>query len=84
MTFRQLKKDVFKLLIREDFPEALARISRLPAKQVINPLFSFLYHGDEIVRWHAVSAMGVVTAGLAEKKNGIGTCHHETPDMEPE
>ena len=67
MPFRQLKKDVFKLLILEDFPEALTRISRLPEKQVINPLFSFLYHGDEIVRWHAVSAMGVVTAGLADK-----------------
>jgi len=67
MPFRQLKKDVFRLLIEEDFPEALVRISRLPEKQVINPLFSFLYHGDEIVRWHAVSAMGVVTTGLAEK-----------------
>jgi hypothetical protein len=67
MPFRQLKKDVFKLLIQEDFPEALTRISRLQEKQVINPLFSFLYHGDEIVRWHAVSAMGVVTAGLADK-----------------
>jgi len=67
MIFRQLKKDVFRLLIEEDFSEALVRISRLPEKQVVNPLFSFLYHGDDIVRWHAVSAMGVVTAGLAEK-----------------
>jgi hypothetical protein len=67
MSFRQLKKDVFKLLIRDDFPDTLTQFSRLPGRQVINPLFSFLFHGDEIVRWHAVSAMGVVTAGLADK-----------------
>jgi hypothetical protein len=67
MPFRQLKKEVFNLLIRDDFPSSLVQFSRLPGRQVINPLFSFLYHADEIVRWHAVSAMGVVTAGLADK-----------------
>jgi hypothetical protein len=67
MPFRQLKKEVFNLLIRDDFPDTLVQFSRLPGRQVVNPLFSFLYHGDEIVRWHAVSAMGVVTAGLADK-----------------
>ena len=67
MPYRQLKKEVFKLLIRDDFSSSLVRFSRLPGRQVVNPLFSFLYHTDEIVRWHAVSAMGVVTAGLAEK-----------------
>ncbi len=67
MPFRQLKKRVFSLLIREDFVDILPRFSRIPAKQVINPLFSFLYHADDIVRWHAVSAMGLVTAGLAKR-----------------
>ncbi len=67
MSFRQLKKDVFKLLIHDDFSNSLVRLSRLPGRQVVNPLISFLYHTDEIVRWHAVSAMGVVTAGLADK-----------------
>ena len=67
MPFRQLKKEVFNLLSHEDFSGSLTQLSHLPGKQVINPLFSFLYHADEIVRWHAVSAMGVVTAGLADK-----------------
>ena len=67
MPFRQLKKEVFKLLIHDDFSNSLVQLSRLPGRQVVNPLFSFLYHADEIVRWHAVSAMGVVTAGLADK-----------------
>lgn len=67
MTFRELKKKVFNLLKREDFAEALSSFSQWPARQVINPLFSFLYHTDDVVRWHAVSAMGVVTAELADK-----------------
>ena len=67
MSFRQLKKEVFSLLIREDFSNTLARFSRMSGRKVVNPLFSFLYHADDIVRWHAVSAMGVVTAGLAEE-----------------
>jgi len=66
MSFRQLKKEVFKLLVRDDFPDILPRFSLLPGRQVVNPLFSFLYHTDDTVRWHAVSAMGVVTAGLAD------------------
>ncbi len=67
MSFRTLKKEVLKLLRREDFEHILPRFSQMPAKQVINPLFSFLYHTDDVVRWHAVSAMGLVTAGLADK-----------------
>jgi hypothetical protein len=67
MSFRILKKKVFNLLTSEDFAETLSRFSELPAKKVINPLFSFLYHTEDVVRWHAVSAMGVVTAELAEK-----------------
>ena len=67
MSFRQLKKEVFKLLTRDDFSNSLVQLSRLPERQVVNPLFSFFYHADEIVRWHAVSAMGVITAGLADK-----------------
>ena len=67
MPYRQLKKNVFDLLIRDDFSNSLVQLSRLPGRQVVNPLFSFLYHADEIVRWRAVSAMGVVTAQIAEK-----------------
>ncbi len=67
MPYRQLKKEVYKVLIQDDFSNSLVQLSRLPGRQVVNPLFSFLYHSDEIVRWHAVSAMGVVTAGLADR-----------------
>jgi len=66
MSFRTLKKEVLKLLTRDDFASILPRFSDLPARKAVNPLFSFLYSTDDTVRWHAVSAMGMVTAGLAE------------------
>jgi hypothetical protein len=37
----------------------------MPPRKVINPLFSFLYHGDESVRWAAISCMAAVLAKLA-------------------
>ena len=39
----------------------------LPARQVINPLFSFLVHSDEKLRWRAITAMGAVVENLARK-----------------
>lgn len=63
---RGLKRQVHRLLGEDNFPGALERICRLPARRVVNPLFSFLYHGDPLIRWRAVSAMGRVVAQLAE------------------
>jgi HEAT repeat protein len=39
----------------------------LPARQVINPLFSFLVHSDENLRWRAITAMGAVVENLARE-----------------
>ena len=62
---RQLKKKVLQLLQAEDFAQALAEISRLPPRQVVNPLFSFLCSIDDRVKWRAITAMGKVMADLA-------------------
>ena len=64
---RALKKRVLELLKSADFEQALEELCRLPALQVINPLFSFLYNSDEQIRWRAVTAMGAVVANLADK-----------------
>jgi hypothetical protein len=64
---RKLKKIVHELLVREDFEAALEEILALPPRRVVNPLFSFLYHGEPLVRWHAVTALGAVTAALADR-----------------
>ncbi|MCD6297594.1 MAG: HEAT repeat domain-containing protein [Deltaproteobacteria bacterium] len=64
---RALKKRVLELLKSANFEKELESLSCLPARQVINPLFSFLYNLDEQIRWRAVIAMGVVVAKLADE-----------------
>lgn len=64
---RVLKDKIFELLRSADFDMALEELYRLPARQVINPLFSFLYSGDPETKWAAVTAMGGVVAKLANK-----------------
>ena len=63
---RQLKRNVLKLLQQENPDRCISELSRLPARKVVNPLFSFLCSLDELVKWRAVSAMGAVLANLAE------------------
>lgn len=63
---RKLKTIVLDLLRRPDFEAALEKIQSLPPRRAVNPLFSFLYHQDPLVRWRAVTALGAVTAALAD------------------
>ncbi len=65
-TNRKLKREILDLLSREDFQQSLARIEQFPPKQSVNPLFSFFYNKEDLIRWRAVAAMGKVVAGLAE------------------
>lgn len=44
---------------------ALATIRQIPGRQAVNPLFSFFYSTEEMLRWRAISAMGVVVDHLA-------------------
>ncbi|MBW1910850.1 MAG: HEAT repeat domain-containing protein [Deltaproteobacteria bacterium] len=67
MTYRALKQKVLKLLKSANFNLALEKLCRFPARQVINPLFSFLYNNDEQVRWRTVTAFGAVVAKLADE-----------------
>ncbi|MCK4468716.1 MAG: HEAT repeat domain-containing protein [Desulfobacterales bacterium] len=66
MAGRQLKKETLELLSHKDFENGLEKICQLPARQVVNPLFSFFYSSDEIVKWRAVTAMGAVVSNLAD------------------
>lgn len=67
MNIRQLKKEIFEHLSAPDLQERLASLGAFPPKKAVNPLFSFLYHTEPMIKWHAVSAMGHVVAGLADK-----------------
>jgi hypothetical protein len=62
---RKLKKIIAELLRTQDFEQGLDAICRLPPRQAVNPLFSFLCSLDERVKWRAVTAMGRIVSHLA-------------------
>lgn len=53
------------LLRAENFNTGMAEIRRIPVRQAVGPLFSFLCSLDELVKWHAVTALGMVISDLA-------------------
>lgn len=68
LSTRQIKKQVRDLLRHPDYAICIKEICGFPYRQVVNPLFSFLYSLDEQVRWRTVSAMGAVVSLLAESE----------------
>ena len=64
---RALKDRVFGLLKSTDVDRALEELSGLSGRQVVNPLFSFLYSRDPNVKWAAVTAMGAIVTKLADE-----------------
>ena len=63
---RQLKKRITEWLSGDDLSSALKDILAIPPRRAVNPLFSLLYHGTPAIRWRAVTAMGALTAALAD------------------
>ena len=63
---RELKRMVARLLAGNG-PADLGPVAHLPGRRLVNPLFALFCDADERVRWHAVTAMGEVTARLAEE-----------------
>ena len=60
------KESILALLGREPLAEILEGIRGLPPGRLVSPLIRCLFHGDDRIRWHAVSALGEVVAALAE------------------
>ncbi len=63
---RVLKKKVRQLLFEDDFKKQIKNIKGVSARQVVNPLFSFLCSNDELLKARAVTAMGIVVSWLAD------------------
>ncbi|MEJ2168654.1 MAG: HEAT repeat domain-containing protein [Desulfobacterales bacterium] len=63
---RKLKRIIAELLQAEDFNRGLDAIVKLPPRQAVNPLFSFLCSPDQRLKWRAVAAMGRIVSKLAE------------------
>lgn len=64
---RAQKIRVFELLKRPDLDKALEEMLWISEQQVINPLFSFIHHGDESIKWSAVRTMGIFVSKLAQR-----------------
>ena len=62
---RQLKKKMLQILLAEDFIKRLDEFRQLPPRRVVGPLFSYLCSLDEVVKWRAVTAMGIIISDLA-------------------
>jgi len=56
---------MLQLLQAEDYIEKLDEIRLLPPRRAVGPLFSYLCSLDELVKWHAVMAMGIIISDLA-------------------
>jgi HEAT repeat protein len=63
---RAIKRKIYDLLKSTDFDRAFQELSKLPAQQVINPLFASLHSTEQDAKWAAVKAMGAVVAKLAD------------------
>jgi len=63
---RELKVQVRRLLEGHDRAAVLDAFHRLPARQVANPLFGMLCAGDATLAMRAATALGAVTARLAQ------------------
>jgi len=66
-TGRELKRIAATHLLSETFPASLEQVCQVPARRVVNPLFSFFCDRNHLLRWRAVTAMGRVVSGLADE-----------------
>jgi len=66
MSGKKLKKKILQILAQNSFEKDIMEISGFTARAVVNPLFSFFYNRDELVKWRAVTAMGLVVSNLAD------------------
>lgn len=66
MSTRKLKKKVLDLLAEPDLDIIQAEVAQMVPKDAANALFSGICRSEELLRWHAVSVMGLVVARLAD------------------
>ena len=64
---REFKKKVLELVSSNNFEQDLVALCNLPARKVINPLFSFLLSTDSKIKWATVTAFGAVVSNLEEQ-----------------
>jgi hypothetical protein len=61
----RLKKVILALLSGNDFESELKDMCRYQPKRMVSYLLSFFYNKDQLVRWRAITAAGIVVSDLA-------------------
>lgn len=61
------RESLLSSLGREPLEAVLTDIAQWPPRRVVSKLIGCLYHLDERIRWHAVSALGAAVAELARQ-----------------
>ena len=64
---KKIKASLRVLLLNNDWDTLDAVIREISPRKLVNPLFSFLYDTNELLKWRAITMMGRVTARLAEQ-----------------
>ena len=68
MSTRRIKKRVLEILAAADLSGVLDELAKLPAEDIVNPLFSAICRSEERLRWHGISAMGETVARIADRE----------------
>ncbi len=63
----RIKRELLEILKQKDVGDVFASLQKYGERDLIHPLFSALYHPEERVRWHAVSAFGWVVDRVASQ-----------------
>ena len=63
----RIKRELIEILRGKDIDAIYASLQAYGESDLISPLFSALYHPEESVRWHAVSAFGGVVDRIARR-----------------
>jgi hypothetical protein len=85
MKVTEFKRMLPSILKTENLASVLAEVQRFfPPRQVVSPLIAALYHADDLIKWHAVSALGAVAGALAGlrqqhllRATGLGMVNNE-------
>lgn len=67
--YRKLKKQIESVLRRTPFSEADWEGFLENPETAVSPLFSFLCSSDQLIKWHAVSALGIIISYCSSPEN---------------
>lgn len=64
---RKLKSLIKQELVTKEFNTAIQLVQKYPPVQLVNPLISFFCSVDKILRWRAISTLGVVVNNITKE-----------------